>query len=456
MFGINEMSLNETCFDGLTNTSTVHRCSTTDTPPLSPLTIGLILEPAIVLVVLGNLLVLVSLRCQRNLIVTDVLLFSLSLADFVDGLIPLQIVIFMNYFVQQPWAKSLCDAFVIIVNTMRFASAGTVTIIALERTFLIVSPLKYHTTVTISKAKKLVALLWIISIFFGILPFLNVGHSGYHDGNCLYQLYDLGTEYAIVILAFSFLLLAVVLSCYVAAKLSSLKFIKRQSDMVEKLASDASKLALVMGVAKNDRTKRKISPKHLAKVPRSQGVIEVRKLTIMLAVVIILYYISWLPILVNNIVTLIRNEESPHSLVLFTGMISLLYALCNPFLYGKMNARYRRGYQHAVGSVLGLCGLRPASWRIRKISRTSFPSQAEFSLTKQRISTVTQPVMSALAQTTDIAGQVCFSGRRNAGYDEDKTSLQSNRSDLSEDKTSLQSNRSDLSEKDDGVFDTYL
>ena len=52
---------------------------------LSPLVIGLILEAGILAVALGNLLVLLSLKFQRHWLITDILLLSLSAADFVGG-----------------------------------------------------------------------------------------------------------------------------------------------------------------------------------------------------------------------------------------------------------------------------------------------------------------------------------------------------------------------------------
>jgi hypothetical protein len=250
-------------------------------------------------VVIGNLLVQLSLRYHKKIIVTDILLFSLSLADFVDGILPLQIVVFMNYFVQKPWTRVLCDLYVVAVNTLRFASAGTVSLIAAERTYLLVFPFKYHTKVSKTKARKVVALTWILSLFFGILPVIGVGHTGFKDGQCMYQLSDLGIEYAIIILTVAFLLLFLVLTCFVAIKMSGGKFIKRQSVMVAaKLATDASKLAFAMGVGK-DGTKTKCQRAN----NRTKGIKEVRRLTAMMTVVIVLYYISWIPILVSNKVT---------------------------------------------------------------------------------------------------------------------------------------------------------
>lgn len=266
-----------------------------DITSLSPLVIGLILEGGILAVMLGNLLVLVSLKFQKHWLITDFLLLSLSTADFIGGAFPLQLVVFMNYFVQQNWTASLCGVYIVVVNSLRFASAGTVTLMAVERAFMILSPFKYHTTITTSRVKKLVVFTWLNAVFFGSLPFMGVGKSGYEDGKCFYHLTDLGKTYAILIVSASFLLLALVLACYIAIKSSSSQFVKRQTTMDVKNKSAGTDLSRGSDpevlACERTRIRRKSNP---------SGVREIQRLSQMMAIVVILYYISWLPILVSK------------------------------------------------------------------------------------------------------------------------------------------------------------
>ena len=262
---------------------------------LNPLAVGLILEAGILAVPLGNLLVLLSLKFQKHWLITDILLLSLSVADFVGGAFALQIVIFMNYFLQLKWTEFNCGLYIVVGHSLRFASAGTVTLMAIDRAFMILKPLKYHTTVTTSRVKKLVVFTWVCAIFFASLPFMGVGKSGYEDGKCFYHLTDLGNTYAILMLSVSFLLLTSVLVCYFAIKSSSAKFIERQERMNIKNKS-----------AGTDPTRRSASevpyecgrPKERRKSSLS-GVREIQRLSRMMAVVVFLYYISWLPMLVS-------------------------------------------------------------------------------------------------------------------------------------------------------------
>lgn len=45
-----------------------------------------------------------------------------------------------------------------------------------------------------------------------------------------------------------------------------------------------------------------------------------------------------------------------HSLVVIIGMFSLVNALINPILYGKMSQRYRKGYTYIFRKILSVCG----------------------------------------------------------------------------------------------------
>ena len=45
-----------------------------------------------------------------------------------------------------------------------------------------------------------------------------------------------------------------------------------------------------------------------------------------------------------------------HSQVILVGLFSLVNALINPILYGKMSQRYRKGYVYIFKKVLSVCG----------------------------------------------------------------------------------------------------
>lgn len=369
----------------------------------TPVGIGLILETGILALAFGNLLVLLSLRFQKHWIITDFLLLSLSTADFVGGSFPLQLIIFMNYFLQKKWTSFLCGLYIMVVNSLRFASAGTVTLIAIERAFMILSPLKYHTTITISRIKKAVVFTWLSAVFFASLPFMGVGKSGYEYGSCFYHLTDLGETYAIIILAVSFVLLTTVLACCVAIKLSSTRFIRRQTQMDSK-----NKLAGYEVSRRSVTDVQRIEPCRVRQKGNPSGVREIRRLSCMMALVVSLYYISWLPILVNNIVTMVTDRRPSKLVVLITGMVSLIYAVANPFIYGSMSMRYRWAYRRVFGVACRLCGREERSWSF------SFSS---ISTTRSR--TLTNPQMSSdrASSESKVKGEASTSGNQRTEHE---------------------------------------
>ena len=270
-----------------TNTTTA---TITDLEHSTAAAFGLVLQSAIVVVFLGNSLVLITLGCFRHWTSVDVLLSSLALADLLDSIVALQVITVVKYYLQRPVAKPLCDAFVGLVYTFRMASSTTVTFIAVERALLVTQPFRHHTLVSPTLTKKLLLGIWLSSIFFSILPFIGVGRSGFRKGTCLYQLYDLGKAYAILVEVYGAIMLSVVLFSYFAIKLSSKMFIRRQTLMTGHLNDKGGK---------RDKTFRNCGA--VAQLPENTcGIRSVRKLTAMMGVVVIIYYISWLPFLVGR------------------------------------------------------------------------------------------------------------------------------------------------------------
>ena len=243
--------------------------------------LALILQSAIILVFFGNTLVLASLTCYRTWTSADVLLFSLSLADLLDSIVALELITVVKYFLRRQMTKSMCDAFVGLAYTFRFASSTTVTFIAVERSLLLTYPFKHHTLVRPSRVKKFVAVIWVFSILSAILPFIGVGNSGFKNGECFSQLYDLGKAYAIFVEVYGAFMLLTVFASYFAIKLSGKMFIRRQT--------------LMAGQSRSVKNRQEI-----VQIPgNTSGVRSVRKLTVMMMIVVIIYYISWLPFLVS-------------------------------------------------------------------------------------------------------------------------------------------------------------
>lgn len=75
---------------------------------------------------------------------------------------------------------------------------------------------------------------------------------------------------------------------------------------------------------------------------------------------------------ISNIVSLVTGKKSSKAVVLLTGMVSLIYALANPIIYGKMSTRYRWAYKRVFESLVlcKACGQKSRSWSISFSSRS--------------------------------------------------------------------------------------
>ena len=273
----------------LTNTTNSTANTAEISENINTFTLALLLQSTILFVFFGNALVLAALTCYRTWTSADVLLFSLSLADLLDSIIAVELITVVKYFLGRPMGRKLCDAFVALVYTFRVASSATVTAIAVERSMLLMYPLRHHTLVTPPRIKRFVACIWLFSIVSGTLPFMGVGHSGFKNGVCFSQAFDLGKAYAIFIEVYGAVMLLAVFASYCAIKLTGKKFIRRQSFMTGQ--------GEVRDRSRSVQSRRQES----VRTPGStSGVRSVRKLAVMMGMVVIIYYISWLPFLVSS------------------------------------------------------------------------------------------------------------------------------------------------------------
>ena len=241
-------------------------------------TLGLVVEVVILFLVCGHFLIITTLSLYKPWNIADLLLFSLSVADAINAAIPLQMLNLVNNFIgPETWSQASCAVFVILTYTFRIASVCTITLISGDRAILLTRPLQHHIIVTIGRARIAIVAIWLFSIFMSILPFIGVGTSGYRNGFCFYQLFDFGLAYGYVIESIGIIQLIIVLVCFIAIKLSSGRFVKRQSTMAASRQTGG----------KNKQAR------------ETAGTRQVKQMSTMMAIVVVLYYISWLPYLVS-------------------------------------------------------------------------------------------------------------------------------------------------------------
>ena len=69
---------------------------------------------------------------------------------------------------------------------------------------------------------------------------------------------------------------------------------------------------------------------------------------------------------------MVTDRKSSKLVVLLTGMVSFIYAVANPIIYGRMSMRYRWAYKRVFGAACRVCRQKPRSWSLSSISKHYF------------------------------------------------------------------------------------
>ena len=304
---------------------------------------GIFVELIFIWTIVGNLIIIAVLKLYKPLTIPDILVFSLALSDLLNVLLPAQILnIIQSQFFNISWSKSICAAFTGSVYCLRLSSVLTVSVISLDRLLAIRKPLLYRSRVMheIGRVKVLILMLWLFSCLTALLPFMGAGEWSFNGSECPYQLLDLGVYYGFYVEILGLLQLALVLYCYVVIRITTWHFLKRQgqfrraqldrtvsnppitSHNNDKVAIKARQIHVEGPTdgAANLRTseqhcdatgcgqklKRGSFIRHFGSKRResstpflTEGMKQVAKMEKMMAALVFLFYLSWIPFLVS-------------------------------------------------------------------------------------------------------------------------------------------------------------
>lgn len=142
--------------------------------------------------IFGNLLVMVSFKIDSNLqSVSNLLLVSLSVADFTIGAVSMPL--FSSYLLLGTWpfGSFACDLWLSIDYTVSNASVASLLLITFDRYFSVTRPLSYRVHRTAKKAIVSVIIAWIVSALLWtpwifLWPYFE-GVRKIPDGKCFIQ-----------------------------------------------------------------------------------------------------------------------------------------------------------------------------------------------------------------------------------------------------------------------------
>ena len=238
-----------------------------------------------VVIVIGNSLVLWTVKSFSRRLVADIFISCLALLDIIHTMtsIVLAIVFKWTFLQQNKEFGILCKIQAWFTVTTQTHSAFIVTLINLERLTAVSRPFFYKSYVNTRMAVKVLILLLFISIFVSSLPLIAWGNYVLLPKMAL-CMFSHDSDYAILILVIGYADLLVVSYCFMAIKVSLKKFMQRQARFV------ARRGAIV------DLQERGVTLTKTA----SHSFMQSQRMIKVTAMVSGLFYFSWLPLMVSR------------------------------------------------------------------------------------------------------------------------------------------------------------
>lgn len=272
---------------------------------------------------IGNLLVLVAIFRNRQLQTpTNCFIASLATADMLVGLVvaPLAAVSFVGWpdnFLGCTFTNSVVIAFtqVSIFNLLA---------VAIERFFAIKHPFSYQKNMTVKRAIGVNVMVWCIGLLFGFLPVFgwNLSDERTDDWSCNFVTV-IDMEYVVYFHFFGcivvplFIIMAIYFYIFLIVRRQMKQIAALEISSPDQPTSSSSKFRKEIKAAKS------------------------------LAIVIVLFAISWIPIHVLNSMSLLcgANCPYPYQLLLVTIVLSHANSAMNPFLYAYGNSLFKSAFK---------------------------------------------------------------------------------------------------------------
>ena len=271
-------------------------------------------------IICGNLICLFALKRTQIRKPTKVLMYSLNAADLCVGIFlvfPTAVSSFVNAWL---FGYSGCFITVIIGGAPYYTSNWTLLALAVERYIAVTRPLKYRLIFTVSRARLIVAFIWITSHSYEILVCgLNHFQVYFHSPTDTCWSLGLGASDFYIKISVMFLIFGPFI-VFTVLYLRIFYIIRQQTFLRQRMTTyHVEGTGHFRGVSKEDM-----------------------KLAKTFMIITFAFFLTAFPVTVNYIAEIVTAQSSNQWVYFFTFVTSISNAWLNPMIYYVRNASFRR------------------------------------------------------------------------------------------------------------------
>ncbi|XP_034951463.1 QRFP-like peptide receptor isoform X2 [Chelonus insularis] len=311
----------------------------------------------------GNLVIIASTLCPKlrplPATPTNIFLGGLASADLmlITFCIPVKIAKLFSY----TWTMGafLCKAVHYIQSVTAICSVLTLTAMSIERYYAIVHPMRAQYVCTISQARKIVSVTWVVSLFLAIPMIFAQRHKPVgeripafwcvrdSDSEVYWRAHELYMLLLVLVIP-----LAVMVFCYTAICWEIWRVMKRRYHMTSRHAL-TPKLQYQVSTDNGEVIPMTSRPKERRKTTTDAESRTIKQVVKMLVAVVVLFTICWSPMLIDNVLTAygvlprLKYGTIKHMNTAFH-LMAYFNSCINPIIYGFMSKHFRESFLAAA------------------------------------------------------------------------------------------------------------
>ncbi|XP_078068188.1 putative G-protein coupled receptor 101 [Mustelus asterias] len=277
----------------------------------------------------NTMVLMVFQRKPQLLHVANRFIFNLLLADLLQTVTVMPLVIVGSIPWIQPLNRGLCKVLVVLMHLFAFAGVNTIVVVSIDRYLAIIHPLSYPTRMTPRRGNNLIAFTWLLGTAQSTPPLYGWGQVGYDGHKFCSLIWSSSPSYTLLTTLFSFWLpVSIMLGCYCVV----FRAARRQNALVH-----PTQLNIQLDTTNTSISRLEARARHRRFHCRC-------KAARVVFVIMSSYILSMGPYSILSTMTISRSKPPPPWLT--TVALILFYCQCciHPYIYGYMHRSVRREF----------------------------------------------------------------------------------------------------------------